>query len=59
MSKRLKENASNKKRKRKKKKKSGYKVLALFIIYELVFGILTAPFVLLYGPFENAKSIAS
>ena len=56
MSKRLKENASNKKRKRKKKKKSGYKVLALFIIYELVFGILTAPFVLLYGPFENAKS---
>lgn len=43
-------------KKQKKKKKNGYKIFALFVLYEFFFGIITAPFVLLYGPFQNAKS---
>lgn len=43
--------------KRRRKSKNNFnKTFALFIVYELLFGILSAPFVLLYGPFENAKS---
>ena len=45
----------NIKRKRKKKKK--WKTLICFIVFELIFTIVTAPFILLYGPFENAKRI--
>ena len=45
----------NKKRKRTSKKFS-WGLMVGFILFELVFTIVTAPFVLLYGPFENAKS---
>ncbi|MGL4572795.1 MAG: phosphodiester glycosidase family protein [Clostridium sp.] len=48
-------NKRDKKRKQKKKKK--WKTLICFIVFELVFTIVTAPFILLYGPFENAKKI--
>lgn len=52
----LRENKNrNIKRKRKKKKK--WKTLICFIVFELIFTIVTAPFILLYGPFENAKRI--
>lgn len=46
----------NKKKKRKSKKKFLKKLIAFFI-FEIVFTAITAPFILLYGPFENAKRI--
>lgn len=39
----------------KKKRKISLKLLIGFIAFELVFTVATAPFVLLYGPFEEAK----
>lgn len=44
-------------KRKKKKKKSNFKVFFKFIAYELIFGIIIAPFLLLYGPFTNAKSM--
>ncbi|MCJ7688407.1 MAG: phosphodiester glycosidase family protein [Clostridiaceae bacterium] len=38
-----------------KTKKS--KVIILFIIFELIFTVVTGPFVLYYGPFKNIKTI--
>ncbi|MGH4121011.1 phosphodiester glycosidase family protein [Clostridium sp.] len=38
-----------------KTKKS--KIILLFIIFELIFTIVTGPFVLYYGPFKNIKTI--
>lgn len=48
----------NKKRVKKrttKKKKFSWKILGLFFVFEIIFTAMTAPFVLLYGPFMNAK----
>ncbi|MBE6047405.1 MAG: exopolysaccharide biosynthesis protein [Clostridium sp.] len=47
----------NKKNTKKKViRKFSWKLLISFLVFELVFTAITAPFVLLYGPFENAKS---
>lgn len=43
-----------KKRSKGKKKKCG-KVFLAFIVFEIAFTAITAPFVILYGPFKNAK----
>lgn len=43
-------------RKKKKKRKISWKLLLEFIIFQVIFTCFTAPFILLYGPFENAKS---
>lgn len=43
-------------RKRKKKKKSSFKVFITFLIFEALFTACTFPFLLLYGPFDTAKS---
>lgn len=52
-----KENNKNRnKKKRKRKKRGNMKTFIFFILFEMVFTVCTAPFVLLYGPFENAKS---
>lgn len=40
-----------------KKKKIKWKIVIAFIVFELVFTVVTAPFILLYGPFDNAKRI--
>lgn len=40
-----------------KKKKIKWKMVIAFIVFELVFTVVTAPFILLYGPFDNAKRI--
>ncbi|MCY6355431.1 phosphodiester glycosidase family protein [Clostridium sp. ZS2-4] len=42
-------------KKRKKKKKFSLKLLIAFMGFELVFTALTGPFMLYYGPFENAR----
>ncbi|EHI99498.1 hypothetical protein CDLVIII_2905 [Clostridium sp. DL-VIII] len=39
----------------KNKKKSRFTSLLSFMIFELIFIVCTFPFLLLYGPFENAK----
>ncbi|MGG5462628.1 phosphodiester glycosidase family protein [Clostridium sp. B9] len=39
----------------KRRSKRKWKTLAAFLAFEVVFTAVTAPFVLLYGPFENAK----
>ena len=39
----------------KKKRKFSFKKFSWFLIFQLFFGIITAPLILLYGPFENAK----
>ncbi|SHJ45002.1 Exopolysaccharide biosynthesis protein [Clostridium cavendishii DSM 21758] len=41
----------------KKLKKLKWGQILIFIIFELLFTVITAPFILLYGPFENAKRI--
>lgn len=49
---------TNKKRVEKrtiKKKKFSWKMLGLFLVFEIIFTAMTGPFVLLYGPFMNAK----
>jgi exopolysaccharide biosynthesis protein len=38
-----------------KKRKLSVKLLLGFIVFQIFFTAITAPFVLLYGPFENAK----
>lgn len=45
-----------KKKKRKKKKKFNWKLFLGFIIFEIVFSLLTGPFMLFYGPFKNVKT---
>lgn len=42
-------------RKERKIKKFSWKMFVGFIIFEFIFSAVTAPFVLLYGPFETAK----
>ena len=44
-----------KKGKKRKKRVKG-RTLILFLLFEFLFTACTAPFMLLYGPFENAKS---
>lgn len=39
---------------KKRKKRSFFNIL-LFLLYEFTFFVITFPFILLYGPFENAK----
>jgi len=41
--------------KKRKKKKISFKLLLGFIVFQIFFTAITVPFVLLYGPFENAK----
>lgn len=41
--------------KKKRRSKRKWKTLALFIAFEIIFTAITAPFILLYGPFQNAK----
>lgn len=43
--------------KRIKKKKKKWKRVIAFLVFELIFTAITAPFILLYGPFDNAKRI--
>lgn len=45
------------KNKRVKNKRKKWKRVIAFLVFELVFTAITAPFVLLYGPFDNAKRI--
>lgn len=40
---------------KKRKSKFSLKTFCCFIIFEFVFTAITAPFILLYGPFESAK----
>ncbi|MBE6052240.1 MAG: exopolysaccharide biosynthesis protein [Clostridium sp.] len=57
MDKKVNKNVRRGNRKRKKTtKKFSLGLLIGFISFELVFTAITAPFVLLYGPFNNAKS---
>lgn len=42
---------------RRKRNKKKWKRFIAFIMFELIFTIITAPFILLYGPFDNAKRI--
>ena len=44
-----------KKRKSRKKSKLNGKLIIGFIVFEILFTLVTAPFILLYGPFETAK----
>ena len=46
----------NNKKTQKKASKKWTRILA-FLVFEIVFTAITAPFVLLYGPFDNAKRI--
>ena len=41
---------------KRKAKKFSYKTLIAFLLFEFIFTACTFPFLLLYGPFENAKS---
>ncbi|MGL4847598.1 MAG: phosphodiester glycosidase family protein [Clostridium sp.] len=41
----------------KKKKKKKWKLVIAFVVFEVIFTAITAPFVLLYGPFDTAKRI--
>jgi exopolysaccharide biosynthesis protein len=40
---------------KKSDKRFSWKLLLVFILFQLIFTAVAAPFVLLYGPFENAK----
>ena len=40
-----------------KKSKFSFKLFLGFLAFQIVFGILTAPFILLYGPFETSKKM--
>ncbi|SHF17009.1 phosphodiester glycosidase family protein [Clostridium fallax] len=44
-------------KKNNKKKRFSLKTFCAFIIFEFLFTIITAPFILLYGPFERAKKV--
>ncbi|MPQ45111.1 phosphodiester glycosidase family protein [Clostridium tarantellae] len=55
----------NNKHKKNNKKNKGYnkklksrkwKVFSLFVIFQIAFGIITAPFIIYYGPFNNIKT---
>lgn len=46
---------SNVKRRKSKKKNSKFKLFAYFIVFQVLFGILTAPWIVYYGPFNNLK----
>lgn len=52
-----KKNTKNVKKKKRVVKKFSWKLLIGFLVFEIVFTAATAPFVLLYGPFKNAKSM--
>lgn len=39
----------------KKQRKKSLKPKILFLVFELVFTVITFPFILLYGPFDNSK----
>ena len=41
---------------KKRKKKISWKTLIMFFLFEFIFTACTFPYLLLYGPFENAKS---
>ena len=57
VNKNIKNRTKNKKKKGKKRnKKISWKTLMMFLAFELIFTACTFPFLLLYGPFENAKS---
>lgn len=43
-------------KKRKRKKKSKLKLFLSFIVFEIIFSLLTGPFMLYYGPFKNVKT---
>lgn len=49
-------NKSRSKKKRKKKKKISFKLMLGFLAFEIVFTLLTGPFILYYGPFKNVKT---
>lgn len=42
-------------KKKSKKKKFKVKMLIFFIIFELIFSVVTAPLIIIYGPFNNLK----
>lgn len=44
------------KKRKKRRKKVPIKTLVAFLAFEIIFTACTGPFMLLYGPFENAKS---
>lgn len=46
-----------KKKHNKKIRKFSWKLLIGFVFFEFIFSAITGPFVLLHGPFENAKSM--
>ncbi|MBU5590477.1 phosphodiester glycosidase family protein [Clostridium sp. MSJ-4] len=47
--------SKNDKKYKKKKKKFSWKILTAFIIFEIIFTGVTAPFIAYYGPFQNVK----
>ncbi|MGL4772558.1 MAG: phosphodiester glycosidase family protein [Clostridium sp.] len=40
-----------------KKAKTNYKTLLIYLSFTFAFSAISAPFILLYGPFENAKKV--
>ena len=42
---------------KKKNKKNLFSIIVSFLIFEAVFTACTFPFILLYGPFEEAKRV--
>ena len=48
-------NQKNKNNKKNRKRKFSFKLLIGFIVFQIFFTAITAPFLLLYGPFENPK----
>ncbi|KAJ50609.1 exopolysaccharide biosynthesis protein [Clostridium tetanomorphum] len=40
---------------RKNKRKSSGKLISIFLIYEIIFVLITAPILVFYGPFQNVK----
>lgn len=49
-------NKARSKKKRKNKKKISFKLILGFLAFEIVFTLLTGPFMLYYGPFKNVKT---
>lgn len=47
---------STKDSRRKSKKKFSFKMFIAFLVFEVVFTGITGPFMLYYGPFENARN---
>ncbi|MGL4773270.1 MAG: phosphodiester glycosidase family protein [Clostridium sp.] len=46
---------NRKSKKEKKHRKIKWKTVLIFLVFEFFFCLITAPFILLYGPFENSK----